>query len=99
MPCFVKVAGSKYIASFRCGSPQMLVSVQSSPPLLNLSGQFPGAYLFLQEPLLLHSLLQRQANPLSLCLRDDKTLSKQKKGSVKRGPGQKAQAASRMGKL
>lgn len=83
MPCFFKVAGTKCIAVFRCGSPQMLVSLQSSPPLLNLSGRFTGAHLFLQKSLFLHSLLQRQANPLSLGLRDDKTLSKQQKASVR----------------
>lgn len=76
----------------------MLVSLQSSPPLLSLSGRFTGAHLFLQKSLFLHSLLQRQANPLSLGLRDDKTLSKQQKASVRKGPGQKPPAASGMGK-
>lgn len=61
----------------------MLVS--SSPLTTQLQwpevGWYTGAHLFLQKPLFLQGLLQRQANPLGLCLWDDKVLNKQERTS------------------
>lgn len=39
------------------------------------------AHLLLQKPLLLHSLVQRQANPFGLFLLDDKLLGMQTQGT------------------
>jgi hypothetical protein len=41
--------------------------------------RYTGTHLFLQKPLFLQGLLQRQANPLGLCLGDDKALNKQER--------------------
>lgn len=62
----------------------MWQSLSTSLPVLHLSGLRSAstkalAHLFLQKPLFLQGLLQRQADPLSLCLRDDKALNKQER--------------------
>jgi len=53
-------------------------SKQPVAPSIQLSLVFPHAHLLFQEPLLFHSFVQRQTNPLSLCLWDDKRLGRQR---------------------
>lgn len=55
-------------------SPGSLGAVAPSPCFPTPVRSAAHVHLLLQEPLLLHSLIQRQANPLSFCLRDDKLL-------------------------
>lgn len=53
-------------------------SKQPVAPSIQLSLVFPHTHLLFQEPLLFHGLVQRQTNPLSLCLWDDKRLGRQR---------------------
>lgn len=67
------------------GPSPRLPGQHTSPPKSTGQLALTHAHLLFQKPLLLHSFLQRQANPLSLCLRDDELLGGRDRASGEAG--------------